>query len=213
MLSSVRKFPTCFIGMSDKVHTSTDDRVQDRWHRLYVLLDRMTDVTWGEIRKVLKEIEVFEEGLFEHDCDPRSVLKIKKKLGHIDYSLGHLASVVEQIKNFSHPHDDLKWKWRDLKDHCDRIYGSILLARSQVMSAVDLYWGYQTHKSNRHIKKLSSIASIAVPLTFLTSFFGMNFTVIPYQETWFFVLCLILMVVSVLIAFMILVQKGFWKDD
>jgi magnesium transporter len=179
---------------------------------VYHVLDRATDVTWAEVRTVFGQIDDFEQRMFREECDPHFLMQLKKQLNQIDYSIGLLASVAEQIRNFCHSAGDLNWKLRDLHDHCERIDRSLALYRSQVTTTIELFWGHQANRTNRHIKKLTLLASISVPLTFWSSFWGMNFEVIPFSSGRLFAFAICAMAISVAVTFGILVKKGYWSD-
>lgn len=184
---------------------------KDVWHLLYSALDKATDITWREIRKVFSYVDNFEQKMFGREFDPQKLLLVKKKLNQIDYSIGHLASVTKQLQNLCQPTGDLNWKWRDLFDHCERIDRSIDLYRAQVGTTIELYWGLQANRTNLQIKKLSLLASIAVPMTFWSSFWGMNFELIPFSSPTLFYSAIGIMVSSVALTFWLLVRKGYWS--
>lgn len=185
---------------------------KDVWHLLYAALDKATDITWTELRRLYADVDRFEEQMFKHDFDPQSLLKLKNRLNKVDYTLGHLPSVTKQLQNFSQPKDDLNWKLRDLHDHCERIYQSIALYRSQIVSTIELYWGLQANRTNRQIKKLSLLASVAVPMTFWASFWGMNFEMIPFSSQGLFYAALLVMALSVAVTIWFSVRRGYWRD-
>lgn len=187
----------------------TDDH-KDIWHFLYHVLDHATDQTWQELRQLFTQIDQFEQELFKKEINPQSLLRLKKKLNQMDYSIGHLNSVTEQIRKLCHPAGDLAWKFRDLADHCERIYRSINLYRSQIVTTIELFWGLQANRTNRQIKKLTLLASIAVPLTLWSSFWGMNFQAIPFDHPWIFPIAIALMIVTVGATLWVLVRRGYW---
>ena len=185
---------------------------KDVWHLLYNALDRATDITWQEIRILFSEIDEFEQQMFRKDFNPQSLLLVKKKLNQIDFSISHLSSFDKKLQNLCNPSGDLKWKLRDLYDHCERTYRSIALYRSQIATTIELFWGLQSNRTNKQIKKLSLLASIAVPMTFWASFWGMNFEVIPFASPVLFYLALSIMGISAAVTFWLLVRKGYWSD-
>lgn len=185
---------------------------KDVWHLIYNALDRVTDITWQEIRILFSQVDEFEQQMFKKDVSPQSLLLLKKQLNQIDFSIGHLASVAKQLQNLCNPSGDLAWKLRDLSDHCERIYRSIDLYRSQIATTIELFWGLQANRTNKQIKKLSLLASIAVPLTFWASFWGMNFEFIPFASPLMFFVALCIMIASVVLTSWLLIRKGYWSD-
>lgn len=185
---------------------------KDVWHLLYQAIDRLTDVTWQELRSLYAQIDGFEQDLFSKEINPQKLIRYKKQLNRIEYSVGHHSSVASQLRNVCRPQDDLEWKLRDLKDHCERIDRSIGLYRSQIASTIDLYWGISANRTNKQIKKLSILASVSVPLTFWSAFWGMNFEVIPFGQAELFYWAIGVMVVSVLFVGWFLVKQGYWNN-
>jgi magnesium transporter len=180
---------------------------------LYQALDSATDQTWRDIKNLFSQIEIFEQKMFTKDVKPQSLLTIKKKLNQIDYAIGHLASVAKQLQNLCPIQGDMNWKLRDLHDHSVRINTSMAMYSSQITTTIELYWGLQANRSNTQIKQLTLLACISMPLTFWASFFGMNFSFIPFNEPKFFYGALGLMLISVLSTIGLLVKKGFWSDS
>jgi magnesium transporter len=189
----------------------TDHR-KDVWHLIYHALDGATDATWAEIRTLFSQVDDFEDRMFKEECDPQVLLNLKKRINRVEFSIGLLASVAEQLRNFCQSKDDLNWKLRDLHDHCERIDRSLELYRGQVTTTIELFWGHKANLTNRHIKKLTVLASISVPLTFWSSFWGMNFEAIPFHSAHLFAVALFLMALSVGGTFALLVKKGYWSD-
>lgn len=187
------------------------DQPRDVWHLLYQALDRATDVTWQELREIFSEIDGLEQEMFDGRFDPRALLALKKRLRQVDYLIGQMPSVAHQVQNLCRPKDDLKWKFRDLIDHCERLYQTIIVYRSQVGSTIDLYWGLQANRTNEQIKKLSLMASVAVPLTFWASFWGMNFQKIPFERGDLFAVALAVMALSVGGTVWFLARRGYWS--
>lgn len=188
------------------------DQHKDVWHLLYYVLDRATDVTWKEIRELFAEVDEFEQEMFKKEFSPQTLMLVKKQLNQIDFSIGHLSSVVQQLQNLCNPTGDLNWKLRDLFDHCERIYRSIALYRSQIATTIELFWGLQANRTNKQIKKLSLLASISVPLTFWSSFWGMNFDFIPFSDSRLFFVAMGLMAASIFVTTWLLIKKGYLVD-
>lgn len=228
MFAKGRVFELQFIIFSDKLicvpheappaggtwkdYLRINESTKDVWHLLYQALDHSADITWQEMLHIFSEIDAFESEILNAEIDTHSLLQFKKLLNRIDYSVGHLASVAKQVQNLCQPTGDLKWKFRDLYDHCERFTKSIDLYRSQISSSIDLYWGVQANRTNRQMKKLTLLASVAIPLTFWASFWGMNFEAIPFNKKELFFVALIVMALSVAGTLWLLIKQGLWKD-
>jgi len=184
----------------------------DVWHATYYLLDKLTDMTWTELRQLYHYVDDFELNIFKKEVKPQELIKIKRKLNNIELSIGHLSSVAIQLQNLNLNSHDLNWKLRDLHDHCERINRSLAMYRGQTTSTIDLYWGLQANKTNYQIKKLTLIASIGLPLSFWSSFWGMNFEIIPFKTAELFFAAIAIMCISVGLTIYFLVKKGIWQD-
>ncbi len=182
------------------------------WNMLYHCLDLSTDHTWIEIRRIFSEIEVQEQAIFQDKFDPRAVIYLKKTLNRIEGIIEHLSSIPKQMGTFSTDKNGLTWKLRDLHDHCERMYQSVTMHSSQIGMVIDLYWGYTSDRVNRQMKKLTLLASVAIPVTFWASFWGMNFETIPFRSPILFIFAMGLMIFSVIISVRVLIKKGYWSD-
>src|SRR3954464_2187584 len=65
---------------------------------------------------------------------------------------------------------------RDVQDHLIRIVEMVELYRDLVVGARDIYLSSISNRLNEIMKTLTMITVIAIPMTIVTSFFGMNFS-------------------------------------
>jgi len=186
---------------------------RDSSHLLYQALDRSMDLSAESISPFFSGIDEFEKTLFEGSPDPRDLLILKRRLSDAEYALGFLPSVVGQFQRFLSPKDDLRWRLRDLLDHCERIHQRLVFHRTQIASSMEMYWGITAKRTNDRIKKLTLITSIAVPLTFWTSFWGMNFGAIPFSSSTLFTAALAVMAVTTAAVYFLLKRKGYWEKE
>jgi len=68
---------------------------------------------------------------------------------------------------------------RDLYDHVVQAIDTIETFRDMLASLLDVYLSSLTIRMNEIMKTLTIIATIFIPITFVTSFYGMNFQNIP----------------------------------
>ncbi len=66
--------------------------------------------------------------------------------------------------------------FRDVEDHLIRISGIIDGYRDLLAGATDVYLSQINNRLNLVMKQLTAVAGIFLPLTFITGFFGQNFS-------------------------------------
>ncbi len=187
---------------------------KDVYHMLYQAIDHSLDVSMGQIQPVGEAIEAFEQNLFRNSpSDPRKLMRMKQRLARGEFTVSYLASVVAQLQQYLHPKDDLRWRLRDLMDHCERIHQLIRFYQTQIGASIEMYWGMTAKKTNDQIKKLTLVASVSVPLTFWSSFWGMNFEKIPFHSDRLFYLALFIMLCSAILVYLMLRMKGYWEHS
>jgi magnesium transporter len=85
--------------------------------------------------------------------------------------------------------------FRDVAHHLFRIYETLDGYRDLVSNMLDAYLSQVSNEMNRVMQKLSIVATVFLPITFLTGVFGMNFEKQPWLKTdfwfWMFVMALI----------------------
>lgn len=71
---------------------------------------------------------------------------------------------------------------RDCQDHMLQVVDQIDSFRQISSDLMNQYHSHMTHKLNETMKVLTMIATIFIPLTFITSIYGMNFD--PHASSW-----------------------------
>ena len=93
---------------------------------------------------------------------------------------------------------------RDLYDHTIQIIDNIESYRDTVSSIMDIYLSSISNKLNSIMKVLTIIATIFIPLTFITGLYGMNFKYMPelnYKYGYPIILLIIIFVVVYMIIY------------
>ena len=85
------------------------------------------------------------------------------------------ASSVDQIAELPGLQLDERDYFRDIYDHLIRISDLIDSYRDLLSGATDLYLSTVSNRQNDVMKQLTVIATIFLPLSFITGFFGQNF--------------------------------------
>jgi len=100
---------------------------------------------------------------------------------------------------------------RDVYEHIIQVIDTLETFRDVVSGLLDMYLSTVSNKMNEVMKVLTIIATIFIPLTFITSLYGMNFQYMPelhwrmgYPFVW---LTIILTSLALILYFK---RKGWW---
>jgi magnesium transporter len=72
---------------------------------------------------------------------------------------------------------------RDVYDHTVQIIETLETSRDMMSSMLEIYLSTVNNRLNEVMKLLTVISTIFIPLTFVTSIYGMNFHYLP-EITW-----------------------------
>jgi magnesium transporter len=73
--------------------------------------------------------------------------------------------------------------FRDVADHLTRTYEGLDALREHTDLLTQEHFAFTENERSRVIKRLTVVSTIFLPLNFITGFFGMNFTHLPF-ESW-----------------------------
>jgi magnesium transporter len=148
---------------------------------LHGVLDALTDSFFPLLADIDADIDALDQQLLD---DPRGRLQsrifvLKRRLvglarvvGPMRDVLGHLAAGVIRLHGQS-PETDRYF--RDVYDHLLRIEDAVEQGRDLLTGATEVHLSAISNRLNTVMKQLTLIATVFLPLTFLTGFFGQNF--------------------------------------
>ena len=152
-----------------------------------------------------------ENAIVQESFNPKTILEIKQHSLRFQRAVNGTHSVVKEFMAISDMSTEQKLWFRNILDHQERLRQEIGLLHSELIALFDVFWGASGYYANEQIKRLTLMATIGIPLAFWTSFFGMNFEMIPFRETWLFVAAVSLMLLSVAGVFLYLKSKGLFR--
>ncbi len=173
-----------FKQIGDKLLNNTGNiRKKGEDYLLYTILDTIIDQYFSVIESVEEKVEELDHEIFRNPHDSQLVTMQQLK-GDVLYMRKNIMPVRELITNLirneiEYFDADNKYYLRDLQDHMTRNVEELDFLRDQLTSLMDLYYSLQTHKMNNVMKTLTSVSFVLLPLTFIASIYGMNFSVIP----------------------------------
>jgi magnesium transporter len=148
------------------------------FHRLCdVLVDSMFPILDG----VDDEIDRVETNIIER-ADATTVadiFRLKRELNTLRRVLGPQRDLLQLLAGPRVARVDPESQlWlRDVYDHAVRMVEQVDSYRDIVTGALDVYLSSVSNRLGEQTRRLTIIATIFLPLTFLTGFFGMNFSV------------------------------------
>jgi magnesium transporter len=161
---------------------------------IYRILDALTDSFFPSLADIDDEIDQLEDGIIAGPSDEQleRIFALKRALVTmrkvVTPQRDLFARSIDQLADLPGLQLDERDYFRDVYDHLIRISDLIDSYRDLLSGATDLYLSTQANRQNEVMKQLTIIATIFLPLTFLTGFFGQNFAwlVRNINDAWVF---------------------------
>jgi magnesium transporter len=153
---------------------------------LYSLADALVDQMFPVVESLAETAErLAEEILFEIRSEQLlRLLRIKRAIMQMRKLNGPAHEVLGTLSRMPIPgvaEQDLPY-FRNVLDHLYVLAQEIDITRELIGTTRELYLSAQSARVNEVVKHLSAIATLGLPLTFITGFFGMNFAALPFDS-------------------------------
>jgi magnesium transporter len=181
----------------------------------YLVIDALVDATFPALERLDDTVDLLEDEITQK-AEPNSLNRIyhlKHAVTDLRKFLGAQREVFQRL--ISHgihlQQQDMTLYYRDVYDHIVRQYETVDGLRDLLTSAMDVYLSTVSNRLNKTTTTLAVIASVFLPLSFLTGFYGMNFSYlttvleVPY---WVFWVGIATMVVSILFQLYLFRRRG-----
>ena len=148
---------------------------------LYRIVDGLVDSFFPVLAVFDDRIDELEDSIFQHADDrqlqeifqmKRLLVGMRKAVSPQRDAFASLSAGVAELPGLVT--EDQRY-FRDVYDHLIRISDMIDSYRDLLTSAMDVYLSTVSNRLNSVMKQLAVIATIFLPLTWLTGFFGQNF--------------------------------------
>jgi magnesium transporter len=154
-------------------------------HLLHFLLDVLVDHYLPIVDQVAEEIDALEDQLF-HQAHPRvhvAILRVRRGLAAMRRIVGPQRDTVLALTRdeFHCIPAEMRPYLRDVYDRLARVGDLLDSFREEVTGLLELYVSLTSNRLNQVIKVLTVIATILLPLTVITSYYGMNFKLAVYE--------------------------------
>jgi magnesium transporter len=145
----------------------------------YRLCDALVDSVFPILDSVDDDIDRVETGIVERadEMTVGEIFRLKRELNVLRRVLGPQRDLLQSLAGPRSARLDAEAQlWlRDVYDHAVRMVEQVDSYRDIITGALDVYLSSVSNRLGEQTRRLTIVATIFLPLTFLTGFFGMNF--------------------------------------
>ena len=158
---------------------------------MYEIIDYFVDLYFPLIDHLEDYVEEMEAAIISQK-PPKNVLKeimrVKREVIHLKKSIAPQRDVINKLarRDFPYIHPLTGIYFRDVYDHIMRIHTELETERDLINTAFEAHMSVLSNqmmlisnRMNQVMQKLTIIATIFMPLTFITGIYGMNFQNMP----------------------------------
>jgi magnesium transporter len=181
----------------------------------YLVIDAVIDANFPTLDRLDDLIDDLQEGIVLKP-NPAHLTRLSV-LKHDVVELRRVLSAQRDVfqRLITHSLDvqqqEVSLYWRDVQDHILRQYETIDSLRDLLTGAMDIYLSTVSNRLNTTMKTLTIVASLFLPLTWLTGFYGMNFTFLTgtlEPPVWAFWVAVATMVGSLVVQVVLFRRRG-----
>jgi len=171
---------------------------------MYSILDRVIDKYLPIIDQLDDETEQIEESIFEKFDSGVSekIFGLKQMVAHLRRRVAPQREMLANLSGRQHAliHPKTQIYLRDVYDHIIRVNDNLESYRDILQGAMDSYMTQISNRMNEVMKTLSIIATLMLPLGFLTGLYGTNFELLPGSKGpynfWIFVGVMVVLILA-----------------
>ena len=162
-------------------YVKRDKPIDDPAQLLYRIIDGLVDSFFPILADFDDRIDELENQTFLHAGDEQlqEIFQMKRLLVGMRKAItpqrDMFASLMGGVAELPGMTDDDERYFRDIYDHLIRISDLIDTYRDLLTSSMDVYLSTVSNRLNAVMKQLTIMATVFLPLTFITGFFGQNF--------------------------------------
>jgi len=167
-------------AIGNACHALTRVPTTRRLIALYRLLDALVDSMFPFLAAMDDRIDDLQDAIFENPEKEQlsALFALKRQLVDmrklVTPQRDMVSSILAQVVVLPGMTPDTERYIRDLYDHLIRISDMVDSYRDLLSGSLDAYTSMVSNKMNEQMKQLTIIATVFLPLTFLTGFFGQN---------------------------------------
>ena len=145
----------------------------------YALVDAIVDSYFIILEQIGEDIEYIEEELVTNPTPEtlQIIHELKRAMIVLRKSVWPLREIINGLERgeVSLIRESTRIYLRDVYDHTIQVIETIETYRDMISGMLDIYLSSISNRMNEIMKVLTIIATIFIPLTFITGIYGMNF--------------------------------------
>jgi magnesium transporter len=185
---------------------------------LYRVVDALVDSFFPALAHYDERLDEIQEALLAAPSEThlqelvamrRRLATLRRVIGPQRDMLGGIASAVDSLPDLD---EEAERFFRDVYDHLIRLGETIDSYRDLSSSTMDVYLSSLSVRTNQVMKQLTLIATIFLPLTFVTGYFGQNFgwLVSHVDSVWAFLVLGVVMEAAVVAGLIVWFRRRRW---
>jgi magnesium transporter len=185
---------------------------------VYLIVNALVDAFFPVLSEFDDKIDDLEDDILKAPTEAqlgvlfdmkRSLMNMRKVISPQRDMMASINAGISEVPGMT---DEASRYFRDLYDHLIRLADLVDSYRDLLSSVMDTHLSTVSNRLNVVMKQLAIIATVFLPLSFLTGFFGQNFNYLVNHlltPTWtFFVVGIGTEVIAVVLLFMLFKRRG-----
>jgi magnesium transporter len=149
---------------------------------IYRVLDALTDSFLPALHAIDQQLDALEDAVVRTPRPEQveAILAARRRVSPLARVavaqrdlFASVTTIVERMPGLEH--GDITNQLRDVSDHLTRIAVQLESFRDRLATTLDLYTSMNANRLNEVTERLTLVATIFLPLSFIVGFFGQNF--------------------------------------
>lgn len=183
LFETERPSPMLARAIETALHRERELRERGIEYLLYRLVKTLfVDNYFDLMRRLLDRLQDLEEPLLKGSSDTgiyREVALVRRELNPFERSLNHVAEFIAEMAGEKAAQGEFGYMTGALREESERLEKEFSMLRDRTSELIGTYRDNVNSQLNNIMRSLTVLSAIFMPLSFVTSFYGMNFTSIP----------------------------------
>ncbi len=182
-------------------------------HAFYSLIDQLVDYIFPILNKVDRRVHAIEDKLFESDAKRviQEIALLRRDIISLRRIIRQQIPVVQQLETCEHPilHEHMEEYFGDIVDHLFKLRDIVEENFEVINSFADTADTLASYRINEVMRILTVISVIMLPLTLISSIYGMNIALPLADDPRAFLLAAAVMV-SIALLMLLYFRRRHW---